>query len=121
MQTIVFNLILLIILTEALVEISKSYITTPVWNILLKMSTFNSSLQNYMEYFLSCGYCKSFWASLITCSLCYKFEYFPILIHNSIFNFILITLLVQRFSNIWHFIIDRVDIRKDIRYNREDL
>lgn len=116
----VFNILVIVILVEALTELSKAYITFPLWNLILRLTQRIPKLNEYMQYLLSCGYCKSVWISLFCCLIAINIQCLPILISIPLLNFFLIVLLVHRFSNLWHFLIDRVDTRNDVRYNKKD-
>lgn len=120
MLTIVFKIFILAATVEALTEISKAYITSPLWNLVFRITSNFPIFNAYISYLVTCGYCKSFWISFFCCVLCYYFQCFPVVTGNLIINFFLVVLLVHRLSNVVHFFIDRLDTSKDLRYNKKD-
>jgi hypothetical protein len=111
-MNILYYLLLLICLTELLVEVcikSEIFFTTRKYFI---------EKNGFLSKLLTCGYCFSFWIAFILTVIFLITNNLPIILSNSILNFISIWLLVQRGSNILHGTIDKYfDKRYDIRYN----
>ena len=113
-----YTLIYLVVvgcLVESITQICiKSIITEPIRvYIIAKYPT------SKLTYFITCGYCFSFWISLGLLSLSYCVSSPPSLVSNAYINFIIILLLIHRLSNIVHGAVDKYfDKRYDIRYNR---
>lgn len=102
---------MLAFITEAITYICvNSSIARPVRAFLV---SFN---YDWLTELVSCGYCSSFWVSVIVNSIYLVY----ISAKFSLIKFIVIVIIVHRLSNIIHGSIDRYfDTRKDIRYNRE--
>ena len=99
------------IVVESITElVIKSFILNKVKSFLMSKSVF-------LEYLLSCGYCFSYWVTLLVLILLSCFNHLPIIL-DSLLNYFFIFFIIQRGSNIIHGSIDRYfDTRKDIRYN----
>jgi len=115
---IVSSLLLLSFLVEISVSVTKSVIFQPVITFILNITTRFTKLNDYLTYLLFCGYCKSFWVSLIWSVIFWYFDELPQLVNYNPLNLFVIILVSQRISNILHFIIDNIDLKKKIDYNR---
>lgn len=105
-------ILVLAVLVEALTELfAKSYIFQGIRSRL--------SVNSGLEILVSCGYCLSFWFSLLITSLSFLYGTLPYLAESAAVNFLVAWILLQRLSNFVHGAYDRYfDTRKDIRYNR---
>jgi len=107
---IILELLLAIIATEALTnlltksEFSIRFIKEPLFNWR------HFRIFNFIHDMLDCGYCTSVWAAI-----------FIILIFNTVFEFIILILVFHRMSNVLHFIIDWIDLKRprEVDYTRE--
>lgn len=115
------NLILFLIIVPILVEnltelFVKSSIFFPVRQVIHELNI------ELISDLIKCGYCFSFWVSLVLNSVLFlSLEDYISIIPNKLLNFIIIVLVIHRLSNIVHGAIDRYfDTRKDIRYNNRE-
>lgn len=117
-----WKLLLIIIITEALVEfISKSDL---LHKFRQDLSESNWYILRFFGDAITCPYCCSFWVSMFWLIVFNNITYINF-IHNSvlnyIFNFVISMLLVQRLSNYLHGIFDRFfSTRKDVRYTADN-
>ena len=94
----------LVILVEALTNIlSKSTIFEPVRKYCFESS---NKLLNFIHKLLDCPYCTSVWIAVFVVGL------YKLYINNllpSILTLFFMAIILHRLSNIFHFIIDRLD------------
>ena len=96
MIELLFNLLLLIISTEAITElVVKSEIFKPFREFL-----FNKKL-NFFHSLVDCGYCFSVWAAFFVLIISYYFD-------NYVTRLIILGLVTHRLSNIVHFLFDKL-------------
>ena len=99
---IVIGLILFaVILTEAITEIiTKSELFKPIRKFFFKKK--ENRLCNWIHDLLDCGYCTSVWVAwfVATCI---------IVVNNIVLNAFFAGIVLHRLSNIFHFIVDRID------------
>lgn len=107
---IAVDIFLLALLTESITEILvKSTIFRPIRDKLFSINN------RWITELITCGYCFSFWVSLLVTTVFHLMN--PI--EFKILNFTVIVIITHRLSNIIHGSIDRYfDTRKDIRYNK---
>lgn len=97
------KLIAAIIATEAITELAvKSEFFEPVRKRLFESK---SKFLNYIHRIFDCGYCFSVWAGILSTLMIFFIDYM-------IVDFLIITIVVHRLSNIFHFIVDRIDVNK---------
>ena len=102
------NFIMSIILTELLTElVVKSYFFEPVRKFFFTRQEINL-FYNKISYLLECGYCFSVWAAIFSTYLCNLLYNRDGLQNSGVLNLLIISLIVHRLSNVWHFIIDRL-------------
>lgn len=95
----IFNIIISLLLTEALTELAvKSEIFHPARKFLFESK---NKFFNYIHKIFDCGYCFSVWAGMLSVFLVFYLD-------NSIINFIVLGLIVHRLSNVFHFFVDLV-------------
>lgn len=93
-----------IILIEAITGIlSKASLLDPLRDFLLNS---NNRILKFFNDLLECSYCTSVWVSLFCIVMLYLYTY-NLLPH--ILALFFMGLILHRFSNILHFIIDRID------------
>ena len=92
-----------IIVTEALTEIiTKSELFFPLRKLLFEK---NGKIFKWFHDLLDCGYCTSVWISIFLCT--YFFT-----LNNKYVNIFLIAIVIHRLSNVFHFIVDRINTLK---------
>jgi hypothetical protein len=113
---ILVNLCVLILLVEAITYmIMKAEPLQPLVNGI-------KELHPYLEDLLSCGYCLSFWVTLIVVSLfqgtaVQPLELFEFTKFSALFNFLIVLPIVHRLSSVLHGGIDKhFDRHLDKRY-----
>jgi Protein of unknown function (DUF1360) len=114
-MNIFFYLFILGFLTESITNIClKATISHPIRAYIIS-KMYNTKI----GYLLTCGYCFSFWVSLLLLTLSYTVTTVPILVESGMVNFVVILLVVHRLSNIIHGTVDKYfDKQYDIRYNK---
>jgi hypothetical protein len=89
-------------------------------DLLEKPRDFIKSKSKFLNDLLSCGYCSSFWVSLIVLGHLFLFtshRFYLFYELNPTLNFIFCWFVVHRFGNIIHGAIDKYfDRSKDLRY-----
>lgn len=98
------NIIVLVILIEALTNlVSKSDIFVFIRKYCFES---NNKLLNFIHKLLDCPYCTSVWIAMFVVGL------YKLYINNllpSILTLFFMAIILHRLSNIFHFIIDRLD------------
>jgi len=103
MIELIIRFIAAIIATEAITElVVKSEFFEPVRKWLFESE---SKTLNFIHRILDCGYCFSVWAGLLNILLLFIFS-------CSITDFLIMTVVVHRLSNVFHFMIDRLNVNK---------
>jgi hypothetical protein len=101
---LIFNIIISLLLTEAITELAvKSEFFHPLRKFLFES---NNKLFNYIHKLFDCGYCFSVWAGMLSIFLVFYLD-------NFVIDFLVLGLVVHRLSNILHFFIDLIS-----RFNR---
>ena len=96
---ILFKLILAIVATEAITEIVvKSELFFPLRKWLYNRE---NPILKFIHQVLDCGYCFSVWAAMLV-TLCL------FVMDNNVTYTIIVILFVHRFSNLFHFLVDKV-------------
>ena len=96
------NLIISIILTEAVTEVLvKAEITKPIRAWLFKHK--KTKVFNFLHELLDCGYCTSVWIGSAASIL-----FIDTILINECISWFIFGLIIHRMSNLWHFVIDRV-------------
>jgi hypothetical protein len=96
----IWDLILLVITTEAITEIiSKAEIFYPFRKWLFTKS-------RWLHGLVDCPYCTSVWIAMFLISVGYVSQ---VLSFYGVFKFFLYGFAIHRFANILHFVIDRID------------
>ncbi len=99
---IVMGLILFaVILTEAITQIiTKSEFFKPIRKFFFKKR--ENRFCNWIHDLLDCGYCTSVWIAWFV-AIC------MIVVNNIVLNAFFAGIVLHRLSNIFHFIVDRID------------
>jgi len=101
---IVYKIIMAVIFIEALTElVVKSEFFHPVRKWFFKI---DNKVCKFIHEILDCGYCFSVWASIFTIGM------FSMLDNIYVIYFIYIIVL-HRLSNLFHFLVDRLDKNKN--------
>ena len=103
MIELIIKFIAAIVATEAITElVVKSEFFEP-----LRKWLFESELKtlNFIHRIVDCGYCFSVWAALFNILILFILDY-------RIMDFVILTVVVHRLSNMLHFIIDRLNANK---------
>jgi len=96
-----FILIIFIIVVEAITELlSKSEIFRPFREFFFNRRKYK--LFKFVHDLLDCGYCTSVWVSLFVVTVFISFS-------NTYLYVFLAVIVIHRLSNIFHFIIDRIN------------
>ena len=99
-----FKILLAIIFTEAVTElVVKSEFFYP-----LRKCLFNGRDNKIIKFFnnlFDCGYCFSVWVGMFVIVLIFKFD-------NIFINYFIYGIVIHRLSNIFHFLIDRINLSK---------
>ena len=99
-----FKFIIAIIATEAITEIvTKSEIFSPLRGKVFKLGN-NNKVFNWLHNLLDCGYCFSVWAGALIALLFFR----DVNILHPVVDFIFLTLVLHRLSNLFHNFMDRV-------------
>ncbi len=107
---------LVVIVVEAITEVCIK------GEIFFNVRAFIIEKNDFFGKLVTCGYCFSFWISLLVCCLLYFFDALIVIIYNEFINFIFNWVILQRCSNILHGAIDKYfDTRKDIRYDKSKI
>lgn len=101
---IIFKILIAIIFTEAITElVVKSEFFYP-----FRKKLFNSKgnkILNFFSNLVDCGYCFSVWAAMLSVFLIFKVD-------SMFINYFIYGIVLHRLSNIFHFLIDRIDLSK---------
>jgi hypothetical protein len=94
-------LIIFIIVVEAITELlSKSEIFKPLREFFFNRRKYK--LLGFIHNLLDCGYCTSVWVSFFVVTVFISF--------SNIYLYVFLTaIVIHRLSNIFHFIIDRIN------------
>jgi len=106
------NILILTLLIEASVQLTKSQIFNLILNFILKISSFNSRLNEQVTYLLFCGYCKSVWFSTMWVTFFYLTGCLIPIVTIVYVNFIVTIIVTHRLSNVLHFCIDTLDNKR---------
>ena len=97
------NLIIPVILTEAVTELLvKAKITEPIRAWLFDRRKTNKFCK-FLHELLDCGYCCSYWIGTFMSII-----FIDTILINEYVSWLLFGLIIHRMSNLWHFVIDRV-------------
>jgi len=97
------KIILSIIFTEAITELAvKSELFFTFRQFLFESK---SKILNFIHKIFDCGYCFSVWAALISFLLVF-------IINNKIIDYFVLIIIVHRLSNLFHFLLDRINGNK---------
>lgn len=103
MIELVIRFIAAIIATEAITElVVKSEFFEPIRKRLFESE---SKILNFIHRILDCGYCFSVWAGLLNILILFIFN-------CSVVDFLTLTVVVHRLSNVFHFMVDRLNVNK---------
>lgn len=118
MSEIIIILLISGFITESITKVVvSSVIAEPIRLFIDSRSEFFGELVN-------CGYCFSFWISLISCLTLIYLGILPVLVNTIVINFIIVLLLIQRLSNIIHGAIDKYfekNVRQEHLVNFNDI
>lgn len=104
MIIILFKILLVIIFTEAITElVVKSELFYPLRKFLFNGR--DNKIINFFNNLFDCGYCFSVWAAMLSIFLVFKFDYILV-------NYFIYGIVTHRLSNIFHFLIDRINLSK---------
>jgi len=95
----IFNIIISLLLTEALTELAvKSEFFEPLRKFLFESKI---KLFNFIHKIFDCGYCFSVWAGMLS-------VFFVFYLDNNVINFLVLGIVVHRLSNLFHFFVDLI-------------
>jgi hypothetical protein len=97
----IFILIMFVIVVEAITELlSKSEIFKPFREFFFNRR--ECKLLGFIHNLLDCGYCTSVWVSFFVVTVFISFS-------NTYLDIFLMSIVIHRLSNIFHFVIDRIN------------
>lgn len=98
------NLIISIIFTEAITELA---VKSELFLVFRKFLFENENkVLNFIHKIFDCGYCFSVWAAFLSILLVF-------VIDIKIIYYFVLAVVIHRLSNLFHFIIDRINGNKD--------
>lgn len=96
------NLFILVIVVENITEVLvKSEIFKPVRGLFFNYRRYK--ICNFVHDLLDCGYCTSFWVSLLFCIVNLNNLFYN---DYNFFDSVLMVLIVHRLSNVFHYLVD---------------
>lgn len=100
----IYKIVFVVVFIEALTEIiTKSEITEPIRKYVFKMGHKNKFFA-WLHRLLDCGYCTSVWIGMFAAILLFR----DMEIFNPYLDWIFMGLVLHRFSNVFHFLVDRI-------------
>jgi len=100
----IYKIVFVVVFIEALTEIiTKSEITEPVRKYVFKMGHKNK-FYNWLHRLLDCGYCTSVWIGMFAAIFLFR----GVEVLSPYLDWIFIGLVLHRFSNVFHFLVDRI-------------
>lgn len=104
MLELIIRFIMAVIATEAITEIAvKSELFEPVRKWLFESK---HGVLNFVHRIFDCGYCFSVWAALLMMLMIF-------IVNHKLVDFFIIVIVIHRLSNIFHFMIDRLNVNRD--------
>jgi len=99
-----YKLIFAVVVTEAFTElITKAEITEPIRKFIFTKGHKNRVF-NWLHRLLDCGYCTSVWIGAFMALFLFKDVHFV----TPYLDWLFIGLVLHRFSNVLHFVIDKL-------------